>query len=96
VGIGARGISQETSGKLRSRIHWQSQTKVIESSVAPHWPELLGKELGMFVDREPVKPPTLENLSTGDLTRTLEPAAAPPDRLTQKFEVALTNSLGAR
>ena len=33
--------------------------------------ELVGKKLGMFVDREPVKAPKLEDLSTEDLMRLL-------------------------
>ena len=33
--------------------------------------ELVGKELGMFRDLEPVKAPTLEDMSTEDLERLL-------------------------
>ena len=40
----------------------------------------MGKEIGMFGDQEPPKPPRLEDLSTEDLERMLAepPADAPP------------------
>ncbi len=41
------------------------------SSVANRALELLGTELGMFRNDGPVKPPTLEDLSTEDLMKLL-------------------------
>jgi hypothetical protein len=41
------------------------------SSVHKRALELVGKKLGMFVDRAPVKAPKLEDLSTEDLERML-------------------------
>jgi hypothetical protein len=52
------------------------------SSVANRALELIGKEIGMFVDREPVRQVALEDLSTEDLERMLGPAdgADPGDK----------------
>lgn len=41
--------------------------------------ELIGKEIGMFVDREAAKAPALEDLSTADLERLLGPVDAVPE-----------------
>ena len=47
--------------------------------------ELVGKEIGMFGDQEPAKPPRLEDLPTEDLERMLAEsvAANPPTDVTQ-------------
>jgi len=47
--------------------------------------ELVGKEIGMFGDQEPAKPPRLEDLPTEDLERMLAEsiAATPPSNVTQ-------------
>jgi len=47
--------------------------------------ELVGKEIGMFGDQEPPKPPRLEDLPTEDLERMLAEsiAATPPSNVTQ-------------
>ena len=47
--------------------------------------ELVGKEIGMFGDQEPAKPPRLEDLPTEDLERMLAEsiAANPPTDITQ-------------
>jgi len=47
--------------------------------------ELVGKEIGMFGDQEPPKPPRLEDLSSEDLERMLAEsiAANPPTDITQ-------------
>ena len=47
--------------------------------------ELVGKEIGMFGDQEPPKPPRLEDLPSEDLERMLAEsiAANPPTDITQ-------------
>jgi hypothetical protein len=47
--------------------------------------ELVGKEIGMFGDQEPPKPPRLEDFSDEDLHRVLAEsvAANPPTDITQ-------------
>jgi hypothetical protein len=52
--------------------------------------ELVGKEIGMFGNQEPPKPPRLEDLSTEDLMRLLaqpaidaDPTDPPPPEVTQ-------------
>ena len=47
--------------------------------------ELVGKEIGMFGDQEPPKPPRLEDLSDEDIHRMLAEsiAANPPEGFTQ-------------